>query len=296
MNITNDPNRLPIYELPFDVLCNLILVSENIRPAFMVQYIDYQESFDTDPISSKILHSAKDFFPDLIHTRDVQGTIISKKQMTDEDHNTDKKMGELLGYPCAKDYNILDKQKSGYKYIFTVNVTVNTPIIVNPVGDTKYTNSFDLFANGCIDESTKPEFEKIKEKIDTVLKKCEYTKTNYKETNIRIIKTATIDILIDKIVHKNEITDTDSYDIMNELYNKIDNYYKPVLTESDFKYKTNDFHRGVLSTLLALCENDSLEAFYPLIEEYHSRRTINHIKKTQAKLVLRIKNMLEDNP
>ena len=74
-------SRNELIERAYYILINLILVTENIRPAFLLQYIDYGEIKKEHTFTNSILLLVKKYFPTLIqskHYHHNQGVIISK--------------------------------------------------------------------------------------------------------------------------------------------------------------------------------------------------------------------------
>jgi hypothetical protein len=88
-----------------DIACNAMLVEHDVRPAFLIQSIDYNEwengAYTKGPITTQILWSLKPYFK-IYPTH--QGFIISKKTIDHLEQNkplNDTIIGELIGYPCA---------------------------------------------------------------------------------------------------------------------------------------------------------------------------------------------------
>ena len=90
------------------ILVNAILVQNNLRPSFLVQSINYNEySFGKRDKTDKILSELIIQFPDLLHTECSSGVIISKQSYKTEIINTSERLGEILGYPSAKDFEYI---------------------------------------------------------------------------------------------------------------------------------------------------------------------------------------------
>lgn len=91
-------------------LINAFLVNAGIRPASLLQQIDYKNIEDSYYTLSRI----KELFPELYHIPNYQGIIISKTNII-EPIDTCEKMGYALGYPCSDEFNqIINEQISGY--------------------------------------------------------------------------------------------------------------------------------------------------------------------------------------
>ena len=52
-------------DMKIDVLMNCILVENDVRPAFLIQTIDYGEFKTSDPETASILASIRKWFPKL---------------------------------------------------------------------------------------------------------------------------------------------------------------------------------------------------------------------------------------
>ena len=87
------------------ILVNAILVQNNLRPAFLVQPINYNEySFEKRERTNQILKELLEQFPELLQTECSSGIIISKQSYSTEIISTSARLGEILGYPSAKDF------------------------------------------------------------------------------------------------------------------------------------------------------------------------------------------------
>ena len=126
--------------IPGEILLNLILVNENIRPSMLVQPKDYREKTEKDPKTKAILNKIKSLFPNLKHSSDYetyQGIIISHNDYNGKEISLEK-MGEILGYPCYKDFSNIDRNET----IYGVDIFVRA---------NDY-DSYQLFANICKDK------------------------------------------------------------------------------------------------------------------------------------------------
>lgn len=109
----------------FDILCNIILVNCSFRSAFLIQYVDYDESCRNSivPKIIKNIKSLKYHNNPMFQLNDIdQGLLVFKSKFVapelnalilraiklynrknDDMHNI---LGQLLGYPCAGDIDI----------------------------------------------------------------------------------------------------------------------------------------------------------------------------------------------
>uniref|UniRef100_A0A6C0EKN4 Uncharacterized protein n=1 Tax=viral metagenome TaxID=1070528 RepID=A0A6C0EKN4_9ZZZZ len=98
----------------FDIALNTIFVLTGIRPAFMVQSIDYQDQRVFKRILTLIFKSEE-----LIGVQIDQGVIILRSdrpdllQLIQEYENTDSDsiLGQILGYPCYAEFDPTIEQK-----------------------------------------------------------------------------------------------------------------------------------------------------------------------------------------
>jgi|AntAceMinimDraft_5_1070358.scaffolds.fasta_scaffold103729_1 hypothetical protein len=120
---------------------NLVLVHENIRPAMLIQPIDYQENSHEDPQTDAILKAIQRFFPSLFISTDYgfyQGAIVSKTKFGVGTIFSDSDMGKTLGYPCASGFSSINRTAVFYQ--------IDTLVSLND----GYSNcKTQLFANMC---------------------------------------------------------------------------------------------------------------------------------------------------
>ena len=125
----------------------------NIRPAFLIQPIDYGETSHNDTKTRYILQCIKYNFPNLIHSfqyENYQGIIISKSNYNGVHDIDNTAIGQILGYPCYLEFDNLDRNNE--TYAITVMVKLNDG------------NEIDVFSNVCKDLTYLNMFEKIAQK------------------------------------------------------------------------------------------------------------------------------------
>ena len=126
---------------------NSILVNENVRPAMLVQPVDYDEVTGKDPKTKIIIEEIKEIFPELLLSEDYesyQGVIISKTNYNNI-YISEKRMGKILGYPYYKDFNSINHENIFYSIDFYVKQINGRKI--------------QLFANICKDEINTERFK-----------------------------------------------------------------------------------------------------------------------------------------
>ena len=133
-----------------------------MRNAFLFQYIDYRERSPHGPISRRKLAGIKEYFPELKHSRSVEGTIISKNTYTwDESYDT-ADMGRILGFPCRYEFDyILEHPEKP-------SVTIEIIVHLTPGGDE---DDFQIMVYRCKDLSHYQKAVKFAKEAQTVLKK-----------------------------------------------------------------------------------------------------------------------------
>jgi hypothetical protein len=261
-------------EKVYEILINLILVKEDVRPGYLIQYIDYQEIKKSKIFVDSLLKTINTLFPELIQSNKYehnQGVIISKTDYNGCLDIGNKKMGEILGYPCFDDFDDLIGNKTSY-YITDIYVYVEIYKI-------------QLLANKC-KKKKNSEFTSIKNKAELVLKNKKYNCIFTKEISVKIetIKFLTTQILIDKLIKGVKIYQSEKDAIFNILYNfGFDDILLDYFEEGYFQYH-NPLHVGILIGLLINEKNERLEVFYPI--QQHSNRVmkeVDEITKTWSK-------------
>ena len=89
--------------LPNDILLNVILVKEKVRPAMLIQPIDYNEVNNNGEFTKFILNEIKIKFPQLKQSIFTIGIIISYIDYSMDLILNKEKIGNILGYPCFND-------------------------------------------------------------------------------------------------------------------------------------------------------------------------------------------------
>lgn len=267
-----------------DILLNLILVKEEVRPSFMIQYVDYGENNISEPITLSILNEIKKIFPEFIHSYDYQGIIISKyyegnKNLYSLSNLKDDELGKIIGYPCYAEFEeTLNNKENKTIYSFTIYASL--------LNNQKY----DILANISLDLKKYEEFENISKKSFLAFVKNNDFLDKYnisiKEVNVNIQKWVSIDTLINKLYENTKLDDYDYAKINNIFYNMCfsDNYYQ-ILMNFD---ENNQIHRGILIGILLTEKNDRLKPFYPLIEYPNQLKEIEIISKKIENDILNI--------
>jgi hypothetical protein len=264
-----------VHEIGLYNLINLILVKERVRPAFLLQPQD-----KGNENIREIINAIKDYFPELIHSKDYsiyQGIIISYEDFNGKEISLNE-MGRILGYPCHEDFEEIDHINDD---------TYTAEIIINmESGD-----DVSIINNKCLNESKKPKFQRISNKIKDVLQKEEYTEIlqdRVIDVIVNFEDNRSINIVIEKLINNKNLNEIDIDMITEILYNL--GFEDNTEMENNIQYN-NPIHRGIILGLLIYFKNDLLRPFYPL--QSHPTEYPEVLKETedwQEELTETIKN------
>ena len=236
-----------------DVLINLLLIVNDVRPAMLIQPADYREATGSDTKTKTILMNIKKEYPTLIHSEnykgDYQGILISKKSFDDEEINLNK-MGEILGYPCADDFGKINQDDISYG-IDLISIYDNGSQTV-------------IFSNICKNNSSSiNEFEKIAEKATNVLKGHEINRQIVEKVIVEIYSIIPTKLIVKKVVQNIKLNNEETDKILNILYNFGFSMELHFIYKDEFQYD-NDLHKGILLALLLYEINYPIRPFTPL--------------------------------
>ena len=264
MDLENSCNSI---DFDISTLLNLVLVNENVRPAFLFQPIDFGESSPDGVKSKKILNYANTFFPNLSHLNTFQGVLIYKSDMENtlfnEKISFDKKisseeMGRILGYPCCKKSQSYSLNET--RYAVDVNVKKNNNII-------------QLFANICKDFSPyQTQYEDFTKDAKKTFAKFPYL--NVDDVFIQVTKYPSLNSIIDKLIRFDTLDADDKTMIGNTFYNACFQNLDLIHFEEN-----NQIHRGILIGILLKEKNCLLEPFFPLKPDSVEYTEVSNISK-----------------
>ena len=254
-----------------NILTNALLVHHNLRPSFLIQPIDYGEFFEKRDKTNKILDMIKLKYPHLHHTECNQGILISKQLYTNAIFYTDERLGEILGYPSAKDFKYILNNPDEPSATISVSVSV--------YNDVKY-NSVQILANRC-------KIENIgRDKQYFEIMGTEFAKiSNSDRLVIKVDYTIPIKSIINKLLNNNTLNETEKFEVNNSIWN----LGMEKLNEYPFDY-TNHIHKGIVLTLLSYCNNTTLSPFYPLQNYPTEMEKVNKITEKWEQEMLTILN------
>jgi len=255
------------------ILINATLVQNNIRPAFLLQSINFGEyTINKREKTNLILEELKDKFPELLQTECSQGIILSKKQYLNE-AITCERLGEIIGYPSCKEYEYITEHPDEIYTIFELHA------------QTSGQDSIQLLANCCKHENIKRDrlvFKNMAEKANTILKD-----TNLGDIIVIETDTITITTLINKLLNNQSLNNQENFEVNNHIWN----LGMEKLNEYSFDY-SNPIHKGIVLTLLSYCNNTTLSPFYPLQKYPKEMEEVNKITGKWETEMLRILDSL----
>ena len=216
--------------IPLDIRANLLLVDKGVRPAMLIQPQDYTIKMNT------ILSFIHKQYPDLICTDNYeiyQGIIVSKKAY--KSPISLEKMGKILGYFCKFEEA---------SYIIRVLL----------YGEEKC----ELFVNICSTLDDLPKFEKFAFQANEVLSELGTVRIEY-------TKNISIQEIVQKINQHKILLDDDFTSINRNLQSLFNTKSIPAICDV-FDYD-NEFHKGILVSLLLMEKYPVASPFYPVSQE-----------------------------
>lgn len=305
--------------LSLDIIINCILVKEGVRHAMLLQPANYGETSGNDPKIKKILDEIKIKYPELYQSENYetyQGVLISKTCYDGEVNVSPNKMGEILGYPCHKNFSEINLDEIRYSISLGVSYrvlpqpklniidmlqyfpTINPAIFPNV--ENLYTDVssalnnrkiVDLFVNVCQTTNNIPEFENIKRDALNVLSAPKYIEL-FKSINIVIddIKIVVEPIIptlsiIQKLINNEPFNALEKDEIQNNIWNIFSDDTDADDIVSNIQFN-NPIHVGILIQLLSSFQFDMLSPFYPLYNYPTENDMVTDITKQLAKKII----------
>jgi hypothetical protein len=235
--------------VPADVEINVNLVAYDIRPATLIQPIDYNETSRDHSKTKSILLEIKRVFPDLIHSENYQGIIISKKSFEGEEIDA-VDMGRVLGYPYYRNF--------GKPYTHTIEIVA---VFIDG-------SSCIFYANVAWDwDMTIGSFQTLADNAKITLDRHQNGSYNGKAISqivVEITKSVSIESIIEKLLlseSESELEVEDYNEINHILYNLGFNRFR-----IDRSSNSNKKQRGMIIALLLLHKRDPIEPFCPICQ------------------------------
>ena len=253
-----------IEQIGIENVLNAILVNENVRPAMLVQPANYNEATGKDPKTKSIIEAITKHFPTLLLSEDYQtyqGVIISKTQYNSQEISLER-MGEILGYPCYKDFNAIDPTHISYSIDVYVKLKNSNETI-------------EIFSNICKDETNIEKFKTFAEKAKIALNKTEYKSIlnglEIDKVVVEIEKIIPTQAIINKLINNIQLQQDELNKVQNILFNFGFSMELQLYFLEKFQY-ANPIHKGILLSLLTNEVNNTLSPFTPL-QNYPEEKT-----------------------
>ena len=253
-----------IEQIGIENVLNAILVNENVRPAMLVQPANYNEATGKDPKTKSIIEAITKHFPTLLLSEDYQtyqGVIISKTQYNSQEISLER-MGEILGYPCYKDFNAIDPTHISYSIDVYVKLKNSNETI-------------EIFSNICKDETNIEKFKTFAEKAKIALNKTEYKSIlnglEIDKVVVEIEKIIPTQAIINKLINNIQLQQDELNKVQNILFNFGFSMEMQLYFLEKFQYN-NPIHKGILLSLLTNEVNNTLSPFTPL-QNYPEEKT-----------------------
>ncbi len=157
-------------------------------------------------------------------------------------------MGKILGYPCYKGFEKINRDKSLFTMAIMVsyNNNINVQLMVNLCKDKRLLKKFNLIATNAYEVLTNKKYASILHGI----------KIN--KVYVDVETTIPIQFLINKLMTNNKISSDEMYEISNILANMD---FSDNLCDYEFQYN-NKIHKGILLELL-------LREYYDIISNQY---------------------------
>lgn len=232
-----------------EAILNCLLVKEGVRPAYLYQQFQppNTKSLKSLQLKGKMI---KKLFPDLNLTEpEIKGILISlKKQKWPID---DEKMGEALGYPCAKGFSTLNKDKT--RYSMRIYVATNN-------------GRFEIMANSCQNKKMLPAFKHIANEAKKVFVRNEDFLATFDlivlDVKVSVEKIVSINSIMNKLIQNKALDETDKAETSNWIWNEIG---EETQTYFDTRFQFNNpKHIGILTDILLNSKISVMSPFYPL--------------------------------
>jgi len=243
--------------IPIDILLNLILVSERVRPSMLVQSIDYGETELEAPKTKNILDNITIYFPHLYQSKnynEFQGVIISYDNYDGQTLSEDE-IGKILGYPYFNGYSSIDRTTIYYSIIVYCDINGYDIQLLENISNNKNKKIFKDF----VKKAEKVLKIKVKDFIDI----------NVGKLSIKVIKIPTVKSIINKIILNKKLRNDEINEIKIILLFNFSNF--DIENDNVFGHIQFDniIHKNILLKILEKFNNNRMIPFekYDICEE-----------------------------
>ena len=241
-----------IETIGMEELLNCIIVQEGVRGAMLLQYIDYGEKAASDPKSARKLAAIAKQFPELKQSDLDWGMLISKRGYTMADFPTDKDLGDVLGYPCAGDY---EYTLAHHGTIVTYGIGLNAYLRSEP------RNPIQLLVNVCRTKSAEGVMTRMAVAAERALRASPLVGGLIDRVECIIHVSIPAGALLDKLMAGGMFSAEETDEFRNYIFNL--GFITDRLMNYPFVF-TNQAHRSVAMVLLSYYIDNPLEPFFPL--------------------------------
>jgi hypothetical protein len=298
-----------------DNVLSLILVNEDVRPAFLYQpnFLYQSSGMNNDSMIETHIKRMREHFPGLYYSKDYenfQGILVSKKKYDNRKNITNEEMGKILGYPCYKEYSTLDRTKPYYTIdVVALSNIGEINIFTNICSSTEYKKKigffnklaqdskiafgkkeyshFFIFSSGRSVDEKEFSGEGPKESVGNL--KDYGSSLEITDVNIKITRIIPPQNILEKLIRNSEFNKKEKEEVLNILFNLGFSMQFQFFFEDKFQYN-NHVHRGILMTLLLNYINSVLEPFTPLYKYPEQDKQIEEInRKMESELTETIK-------
>ena len=300
--------------LTLDLIINCILVKEGVRPAMLLQPVNYGETSGNDPKTKHIMEQIKSQYPELCQSENYdtfQGVLISKTCYDGEKDITLNKMGEILGYPCYENFSEINRDETSYfisvevlyyalpppkldltQYFPSTDTDIHSKIEKIYTCVDEYLNvrkSTCLFVNVCQNTNKMPEFEKLKTDALKVLSAPKYIEL-FKSINIdideiKIVVEPNVPTvsLIQKLINNEQLSVLEKDEMQNDIWNIFTDDADEIFSNIQFN---NPVHVGMMIHLLSGFLFDMVSPFYPLYQYPEKTNIVSEITKQLSRKIV----------
>ena len=247
---------------------NSFLIDKGVRDAYLIQNFE-----STDIEITKMINNIQNSFPTLKLYKHENYYFLSRKQLTNDDVNSETKIASLLRFVCDIEFKDLDREIETTYY--NVNVCLNGS--VDPISIITYVCQTDRTI-----DSAKLLVDDIREVImhDINLNKI----VSNIELEVNVSKPEML--LIPKLMDINyKFNEEDIIDMENILFNTMnDSSFNKIVNSFDYM---NPIHRGIMLGYISDYKYNVLQPLYPLQSSGYMEK-IYKIEDKKTDLILKI--------
>jgi len=250
-------------------LINVVLVELNVRPAMLYQH-ELEETSNTKIISLIRKLNSNLYFLDI-----NQGTLILNRPLTLKEHNfivkgnSETKLGEVLGYPCFRDFYSLNDELGRYTVEVIASTTIGDIQIIPNVCNKMNESLLSMFHNIANDAN-----KVLKEHANNDILKCVnnfYVKVTYNPSSTE---------LYNKLLNNETLTDAEYAETRNYVLNMGLNRTFDSLNNISAS-QMSKYIRGILMWLLLLYKYEFYKIDDSLLISFDDK-VVNIINKNSS--------------